>query len=87
MRSQCNTPYPIETANGIVHPDSKVTVTLDALDEEADCLELGKTVCALTIGRRCATHGYRFVWEVHADQPTFQRSDAKFVDLRFENFV
>ena len=41
VHSQCNTSCSIETANGIVHPDSKVTVNLDALDEEADALGTG----------------------------------------------
>ena len=52
VRSQCNNPCPIDTANAIAHPDSKVIVTLDALDEEDDCLELDKTIRALAIGRQ-----------------------------------
>ena len=56
-RTRRNDSLTIETANGIVRPDTKVTVALDALDEEADCIELDNTVRALSIGRRCAAHG------------------------------
>ena len=50
----------LETANGIVQPDASVTVSIDALNEDAECVELAQTVTALSIGRRCVEHGYGF---------------------------
>ena len=58
-----------------------VTVALDVLKEDADCLELKHTVPALSIGRQCAAYGYRFTWEPWALAPTFLTPEGEAVDI------
>merc|ERR1712194_313328 len=61
----------LETANGVVQPKFANKVEIEALGESTDFVELDHTVAALTVGRRCAAHGYHFEWKPFTDAPTF----------------
>ena len=80
-------PVMLETANGLVPTTERSTVALNSLNENADCLVLKSTVHALSLGRRCAEHGYQFHWEPWANEPTLIRPDGVRVPIKVENFV
>ena len=86
-RIKKDTMMSIETANGIVKPDTAVSIGLDKLDEDADCVELAQTVHALSVGRRCAQHGYSFHWDAFESKPMFKGPNGDYVELTVENFV
>ena len=48
---------------------------------------LEQTVRALSLGRRCAEHGYSFRWDAWAQVPVFIRPDGVEVPIKVENFV
>ncbi|CAK0849503.1 unnamed protein product, partial [Prorocentrum cordatum] len=77
----------LETANGILNPTETVTVGLPELDEDAEVIELPNTLPALSLGRRCAQHGYDFHWPACADKPTFLKPTGEPVDIGVQNFV
>ena len=80
-------PMLLETANGVVPATLRSTVALNSLDEDADCIVLEQTVRALSLGRRCAEHGYSFRWDPWAAEPVFIRPDGVEVPIKVENFV
>ena len=80
-------PVMLETANGLVPTTERSTVALNSLNENADCLVLKSTVHALSLGRRCAEHGYQFHWEPWANEPTLIRPDGVRVPIKVENYV
>ena len=75
------------TANGLSNPEAKITVKLNALNEESECIEMDTAVRAISVGRRCQMHGYRFVWEPWASVPSFQTPEGEFVDVKSRCFV
>ena len=87
VRTARNAKIVVDTANGPVEPDTQVTVALDALNEDADCIELPDTINALTVGRRCAAHGYGFYWEPWHQKPTFLKPDGDHVDIKVTGYV
>ena len=46
------------TANGLITPEAKVTVKFNALNEESERVEMDTAVRAISVARRCQTHGY-----------------------------
>ena len=78
---------PMATANGLITPEAKITVKLNALNEESECIEMSTAVRAISVGRRCQMHGYRFVWEPWALVPSFQTPEGEFVDVKSYCFV
>ena len=75
------------TANCLITPEAKITVKLNALNEESECIEMNTSVRAISVGRRCQMHGYRFVWEPWASVPSFQTPEGEFEDVKSHNFV
>ena len=75
------------TANGLIIPEAKITIKLNALNEESECIEMDTAVRAISVGRRCQMHGYRFVWEPWASVPSFQTPEGEFVDVKSHHFV
>ena len=78
---------PMATANGLITPEAKITVKFNALNEESECIEMNTAVRAISVGRRCQMHGYRFVWEPWASVPSFQTPEGEFVDVKSHRFV
>ena len=72
---------PFAIANGLIIPEAKITVKFNALNEESECIEMNTAVRAISVGRRCQMHGYRFVWEPWASVPSFQTPEGEFVDV------
>ena len=85
--SSTGDPVQLETANGVVSTTSRTTVSLDILQEDCECIALVRSVKAISIGRRCAGHGYGFSWEPRADKPTLIRPDGTEVELECHDFV
>jgi len=85
--SSTGDPVLLETANGVVSTTSRTTVSLDILQEDCECIALVRSVRAISIGRRCAGHGYGFSWEPWADKPTLIRPDGTEVELECHDFV
>ena len=50
-------------------------------------MELERSVPALSIGRRCAVHGYCFTWELWDVEPTLTTPDGDTVELKVVNYV
>ena len=72
VRSLLTKPEPMAIANGIIYPESTIALAFDAPNEQSECVEIDTAVRVISVGRRCQTHGYRFVWEQFASEPTFQ---------------
>ena len=72
VRSLLTKSEPMAIANGLIYLEGKITVALDGLNEQSECVEIDTAVTAISAGRRCQTHGYRFVWEPLASEPTFR---------------
>ena len=51
LRSRLESPELMSTANGVISSEAKITVALDAFNEEADCIEMDTAVGALSLYR------------------------------------
>ena len=78
---------PLATANCLIIPEANIIVKFNALNEESECIEMDTAVRAISVGRRCQMHGYRFVWEPWASVPSFQTPEGEFVDVNSRRFV
>ena len=67
----------VVSATGYAFPDHTITICIDALQEEAECVLLKcLTVSPLSVGKRCRRDGCRHCWEPFADTPTYTNPEG-----------
>lgn len=77
----------VDTAGGVVQPDTIVHTSLEALREEIQPLRTAGRLNALCLGRRCARMGYEYDWKPYNEAPTLIDPEGRPVELEVENFA
>jgi hypothetical protein len=80
-------PLRLWTAAGIRLAKDRIAARLDKIGYDFHPIVLPGSPDALSLGRMCALHGYRFIWEPYAQEPILISPNGKSQTLYTEHFV